>query len=114
MDLTKFESGGMQLVNKEMCLDKILKKVYLTLKYKAELKGLELKYSSDILDTTFYLGDDLRLQQILINLVDNAIKFTGNGSVELLCSEVYRGSNESTFRFKVADSGIGIEKSNSE
>jgi len=112
LDLTKFESGGMQLVNKEMCLDKILKKVYLTLKYKAELKGLELKYSSDILDTTFYLGDDLRLQQILINLVDNAIKFTGNGSVELLCSEVYRGSNESTFRFKVADSGIGIEKSN--
>ena len=112
LDLTKFESKGMQLVNKEMCLDKILKKVHLTLKYKAELKGLELKYSLDVLDTTFYLGDDLRLQQILMNLVNNAIKFTGHGSVELSCSEVYRGSNESTFRFKVADSGIGIEKSN--
>ena len=112
LDLTKFESEGMQLVNKEMCLEKILKKVHLALEYKAELKGLELKHSLDVLDTTFYLGDDLRLQQILMNLVDNAIKFTSQGSVELSCSEVYRGSNESAFRFKVADTGIGIEKSN--
>lgn len=112
LDLTEFESEGMQLVNKEMCLEKILKKVHLALEYKAELKGLELKHSLDVLDTTLYLGDDLRLQQILMNLVDNAIKFTSQGSVELSCSEVYRGSNESAFRFKVADTGIGIEKSN--
>ena len=112
LDLTEYESEGMQLVIKEMCLEQVLNKVYLSLKYKAELKGLDLKYSIDVLDTTFYLGDELRLQQILTNLVNNAIKFTDHGCVEFSCSEIYRGTNESSFRFKVTDSGIGIEKSN--
>ncbi len=108
LDLAKVESGRISLEAVEFNLKDVTEKVLETLATRAHEKGLELmvRFAPEVPE--FALGDPMRLGQILINLVGNAIKFTATG--QLLVS-VERGPDSAaagTLKFTVTDTGIGI------
>jgi len=112
LDFSKIESGQLELEKTEFNLKEIVKKVYDTQEYKAEDKNIEFKYEIDKDISPSLLGDPIRIQQILINLVSNAIKFTREGKVILNCSLMTKENGMNRIRFSVEDTGIGISPDN--
>jgi signal transduction histidine kinase/DNA-binding NarL/FixJ family response regulator len=106
LDLSKLEAGKMDIERTPFRLREIIAQVYDTLKFKAEEKGLafETWVESNIPDVL--IGDPLRLNQVLLNLAGNAVKFTEKGSVRIEVT-VIKGS-VSKLMFKIIDTGIGI------
>jgi signal transduction histidine kinase/CheY-like chemotaxis protein len=105
LDLSKIEAGKMELEKIDFSLSDTLKQVKQTLNHRAEEKGLELLVNIESEITDVVIGDPVRLNQVLINLAGNAIKFTEKGSVSI---EVTKGGAESALQFSVIDTGIGI------
>ncbi len=103
LDLSKIEAGKMELEHIDFSMHDLVEQVKQTLRHRADEKGLELIaiIKSDVPDVV--MGDPARLNQVLINLAGNAIKFTEKGSVSI---EVYKENQE--IRFAVVDTGIGI------
>ena len=108
LDYSKIEAGKMELEQIAFSLDEVLNNLDSILREKAEHKGIEITFSM-AKDTPRYLkGDPLRLGQILINLVNNAIKFTEKGQV-VVEVKVEQGAGDSRqLSFSVSDSGIGM------
>ena len=112
LDLAKIEAGKITLENIPFDLNELLLSVVHTLKFKAEEKELELKLTVENDVPGFIFGDQVRLSQILINLISNALKFTHSGVVELNVSVGKSTSNIKNYSFKVIDQGIGIAPEN--
>lgn len=91
-----------------------VKYVYDALRVKAQEKGLRFSYDIDAKLDGVLIGDAFRLRQILINLINNAIKFTSSGYVELRCFLTEETKDEMKIRFDVIDTGIGIKPENLE
>ena len=109
LDFSKIEAGQLILYKQPFHLFRLLENIVSTLNIAAAEKGLVLQYvvADGVLQT--YTGDDLRLRQILINLVGNAIKFTEKGEVKITVSPVNPATGEGCFlQFSVQDTGIGI------
>jgi len=106
LDLSKLEAGKMELEKIPFRLGEQVNQVYDTMQFKAEEKGLVLhtEIGKDIPDVLE--GDPYRLNQILINLCGNAIKFTEKGTVKIIAERV--PGRAISLRFRVIDSGIGI------
>lgn len=104
IDLTKIESGALELHNRPFRLGLVLEQVLETVQILAQDKGLELQCSIEASVSSWVHGDPARLRQILYNLVGNAIKFTPNGGVRVRVESC----TGDTLRFEVSDSGIGI------
>lgn len=106
LDFSKIEAGKLTLEQADMDLRSIAKSITASTAIKGQDKGLKVgvSYADDLVDT--YVGDAVRLGQVLTNLMGNAVKFTEQGHVELQISEV----GEDTLRFCVEDTGIGIPK----
>ena len=111
LDYSKIEAGGVELEKAPIRLDELLRSVLDGLRIQAQAKGLQLALKTTGEVATPVIGDALRLRQVLINLVNNAIKFTHQGSVTLELSEV-DGSEPGgkTLKFSVVDTGIGIPR----
>ena len=105
LDLSKIEAGKLEIESIPMNPRLVIENVIQILKYKAEEKGLTLSYDVTNDVPVLVMGDPTRLNQILINLVGNAIKFTEKGSVDISLDV----ENE-RLRFQVNDTGIGIPK----
>jgi len=105
LDLSKIEAGKLEIESIPMNPHLVIENVIQILKYKAEEKGLKLSYKMDAAVPTLIIGDPTRLNQVLINLVGNAIKFTEKGSVDISVQV----KNE-RLHFQVKDTGIGISK----
>mgnify|MGYP006192080149 FL=1 len=108
LDISKVESGQMTLRHSPLELADVLADVEAALAFDANSKGIELKCPAEALPKTIYLGDSVRMRQILLNLVGNAIKFTEVGHVKVVCREVSRTEQQATLEFTVEDTGIGI------
>lgn len=110
LDFSKIESGNMTFENVPFELNLLINEVYEMMEQTAKNKGIELilDISENIPDAV--LGDPLRLRQVLVNLVGNAVKFTEKGNVTL--SAVFMGMNSGRYvvEFGIRDSGIGIRK----
>jgi signal transduction histidine kinase len=108
LDYSKIEAGKMELEQIAFSLDEVLNNLNDIVREKAEQKGIEIIFAMNK-ETPHYLkGDPLRLGQILINLVNNAIKFTEKGEV-IVEVKVEEGSGDSRrVRFSVSDTGIGM------
>ncbi|WP_207423316.1 response regulator [Desertivirga brevis] len=108
LDFSKIESGHMEIEQHEFELRQCIENVMDVFAGKAAQAGIDLMYQIDHRLPATIIGDSLRLRQILINLVSNAVKFTKAGEVFI---NVYR-DNSSTIdldiRFEVSDTGIGI------
>ena len=108
LDFSKIEAGQIQLENIDFDLRGLLKNVYQLMKFKADENGLDFNYrmSDDI--PAILNGDPLRISQILMNLVNNAIKFTHQGHVEFTAELVDITGDGVRVLFRIKDSGIGI------
>ncbi len=109
LDISKIEANQLQLEARPFTLTQVTEPVEALLGHRAEEKHLALNIAlNDGLSETELLGDALRVKQILLNLVGNAIKFTERGHVSVAASRVDSSASTVTVRFVVADSGIGI------
>jgi len=110
LDFSKIEAGKLTLENIEFVMSDVLERIKNVATVKSEAKGLSIGFSLDPEIPARLMGDPLRLGQILVNLVDNAIKFTEKGEVAITTSLVGYGDGKATLRFSVRDTGIGIPK----
>lgn len=104
LDYSKIESGKVDLEDKSFSLDEVLEYVYHTGEEQAKSKKLDFMISRDFTLNDGLFGDKTRLQQILVNVVGNAIKFTDSGSVKV---SIYQTSLEEIM-INVVDTGVGI------
>lgn len=109
LDFSKIESGKMEIINSEYKLGEALNDVVTMTELKARQKGLQfqVEVDKDLPDTLY--GDDVRIKQILLNLLNNAVKYTPKGSVNLKISGEYEKDNVNLM-MEVRDTGIGIRK----
>lgn len=111
LDFSKIESGLLQLDESPFEIDKIVKLVIHDVKPIADEKGLEIHYdrASGFIDG--WLGDPIRIKQIVMNLVANAVKFTEKGSVTVEVSSDLDSWGNPRLNLVIADTGIGMSKS---
>jgi len=110
LDFSKISEGKMKLDQTTFNLKELVDDLIIILKYKAELKNIELIIHTDNEVPENLYGDPIKLKQILINLIDNAIKFTERGFVKLSIEYIDHKNNHSIIKFRVIDTGIGIKK----
>ncbi len=108
LDFSKIESGNMELENHDFDLRKCIEDVMDLFAGKAAEQGLDLVYQIDHMVPTQIIGDGLRLRQVMINLVSNALKFTHKGEVFLKVSLSNAANEKLELTFDIRDSGIGI------
>jgi signal transduction histidine kinase/CheY-like chemotaxis protein/HPt (histidine-containing phosphotransfer) domain-containing protein len=106
LDFSKIEAGKLTIDKVNFDLQELLLDIENMFTIKAEEKGLKLKFECDCSVNSFYYGDSLRIKQILINLIGNALKFTESGFITI---KILHLENHNT-RFIVQDSGIGISQ----
>ncbi len=107
LDTTKLEAGMMELTPVNYHMGSLLNDVYNMIHVKAKEKGLELLFEISPSLPSEYFGDDIRLRQILVNLLTNGVKYTNSGTVTLrLTGTLEQG--HARLNFCVKDTGIGI------
>ena len=108
LDFSKIEAGKLDIESTEFNLDEVMNNVTNLITHKAQEKKLEflIKMPGDI--PTNLVGDPLRLGQVLLNLINNAIKFTSEGEVVVTVEPVDLTGEEPLIQFSVRDSGIGM------
>lgn len=114
LEHSKMEAGKMKLEEYPIHLKKELSKLIRLFEYRIKDKNIALHFNFDDTIDSNILCDNLRLQQILINLLDNAIKFTSKGDVKLEVQLVKQENNLQYLNFRIMDSGIGIDVNKTE
>ena len=109
LDISKIEAEKLQLENTDFALGRVLGDVLDMLEFKTRDKGLALLADLDPALPGAVRGDPVRLQQILLNYLSNAVKFTEKGHILLRARVVEWRGKQVLLRFEVEDSGIGIE-----
>lgn len=109
LDLSKIESGKLQIDHVLLNPRTVIENVIKVLRYRAQDKGLDLILKVDDEVPDQIVGDSARLNQILVNLVGNSIKFTETGSVVVECS-LHSSDSHPMLLFSVSDTGIGISE----
>ncbi len=117
LDLSKIEAGKLELEEIETDVVELLEETISIIKYSAEMKNLSLNLNIPSNLPRFITIDPVRLKQILLNLLHNAIKFTEKGEVELTIQfaeidSAQLDSDMGSFTFTVRDTGIGISQEN--
>ncbi|MCC6769380.1 MAG: response regulator [Bacteroidia bacterium] len=110
LDFSKIESGKVEFESLNFDIFSKVHEIRKTFIFKAEEKGLGLKFEIDEKIPQFLVGDPYRLNQILLNLLSNAVKFTKEGTVSLLVNLISEEEDNIHVEFKVVDTGIGIPK----
>jgi PAS domain S-box-containing protein len=108
LDFSKIEAGKMSMETIGFRLEDVMDNLANLVGMKAEDKGLELLFNAAPDVPTALLGDPLRLGQVLINLGNNAVKFTDTGEVVIGIEKVAEDANGIELHFRVQDSGIGM------
>ncbi|MEZ0375460.1 MAG: ATP-binding protein, partial [Candidatus Sericytochromatia bacterium] len=108
LDYSRIESGKLRLETRSFHLPELLEQARALFAYRAAEKALELRLCCESELPELLCGDPFRLQQILVNLLDNALKFTQQGLVELRISCQARSPQQISLHFEVEDTGIGI------
>lgn len=104
LDLSKIEAGQLQLQHADFDLDELLQQLAEMMQTRAVGKGLNLSYKIVLQGASWVKSDPQRLRQILMNLLDNAIKYTQSGEIDFKV----RCEQNNSFSFSVSDTGIGI------
>ena len=110
LDISKIESGKMELNNEAFKLIDLSNDIFTSLEPKANAKEIKLKIRNNFPEDLFVNADKIRLYQVLLNIVSNAIKFTDNGSVTLTIKIENIDEKQYKLIFVIADTGIGIDK----
>jgi signal transduction histidine kinase/CheY-like chemotaxis protein len=110
LTFSKIESGELQLEEVDFNLESLFSDIYTTFKQRADEKEINFRYQFDESLKKIFRGDAMRVKQIVINLVSNAIKFTEYGYVELKVERMEDTPDEVWIRISISDTGIGISE----
>ena len=108
LDMAKIEAGKVEVQNQPFDLSGLLRTTQRLFQIKLESRPIELNLLIDGRITGYYIGDDLMLNQILLNLIGNAEKFTEKGSIDITVKQQKQDEEFDWIEFKVQDSGGGI------
>ncbi len=108
LDFSKIEAGKLDMESVDFQLEDTLDNISTLVGIKTQEKGLELLFKTDPSVPTALVGDALRLGQILINLSNNAVKFTDTGEIVVATELVRKENSQVTLKFSVQDTGIGM------
>lgn len=104
LDISKLEQGGMVMKNEEFDLYDFIGRIVEEFRITAEKKGLKISFEGDN-SACFVVGDQNKIRQVFVNLIDNAIKYTDSGSVKVIFKR-----NDKTAKIDILDTGPGISK----
>ena len=111
LDMSRIESGRMTVKNEEFLLDDALKQVNGIISEQCRDKGLVYDQRKVGKIDKYYIGDAMKLKQVLINILGNAVKFTPEGgTVSLVIEEKARFDKKAVVEFVISDTGIGMSK----
>ncbi|CAN1521151.1 VicK Signal transduction histidine kinase [Flavobacteriaceae bacterium] len=114
LDFSKIEAGKLELNIEEIDLFGLVNQIVALFKHQANLKKIDLILNVDSNVPQYIFADSLRLKQIIMNLIGNALKFTSKGQIKLDIREIASSDSFSILNFSIKDTGIGIKKSNQE
>ena len=109
LDFSKIEAGKMEIIPVEYELSSMMNDLVNMIQKRAEKKGLQLVVNVDKNLPTILLGDEIRIKQVVTNILTNAVKYTEEGSVTLFVESTKRTPDTITLKFSVRDTGIGIK-----
>ena len=112
LDFNKIKSGKLKIAEKDFSLKYFLENINSHFKLRAKDKGLRFNLVTQRDVPTNVIGDQLKLTQVIKNLLSNSLKFTEKGSVSLFVTNLGVDENKVKLEFKVVDTGIGISKKN--
>ncbi len=112
LDISKIKSGKMEIVNVSYETGALFSEIVNMIWIKTKEKGLEFKLHVDSSIPSMLCGDEVRIKQILINLLNNAVKYTSEGSVTLSVRCERQGVNRVRVWYSVEDTGMGVKKEN--
>ena len=110
LDFSKIEAGKVELEFTSFSMDQVIQDVVNIISYKIEEQGIGLKLSKDPLVPNWFFGDPKRIQQILLNVLNNAAKFTSEGEVSLDIRLIAKENEKYHLSFSVKDTGIGMSE----
>ena len=111
LDMSRIESGRLTIKSEEFSFSKTLEQVNTIINGQCREKGLNYDCRVKGQIDEYYIGDDMKLRQVMINILGNAVKFTPEGGmVSFLIEDVARMDNKATLRFTIQDTGIGMSK----
>ncbi len=110
LDISKIESGKVELRKDSIDLNILIENLNKQFRPLADRKNIQFNLEISSLVPKFIIGDEYRLQQILNNLISNAIKFTNKGSVNISIRPIRQQTKKCTLQFNIVDTGIGIDK----
>ncbi len=113
LDFSKIEAGKLDIEQVDFNLDDVLNNISAVTSDKAYEKGLEYLFRAPSRIPRHLVGDPLRLGQVLINLINNAIKFTEHGEICVNCEQVESQGGRIKLKFMVSDTGIGMTEAQS-
>jgi signal transduction histidine kinase/DNA-binding NarL/FixJ family response regulator len=108
LDFSKIEAGRIHLADEPFALETLVDNSVSIMRPAAEAKALAMRVEIEPGMSTFYRGDENRLRQVLLNLLNNAVKFTASGEVALTICRSREHDGRECLRFTVADTGEGI------
>ena len=112
LDFSKIESGKMEIIPIEYDLSSLLNDCYSMIAPRAEAKNLDFRIENSPLAPRRLLGDEIRIRQIILNLLTNAVKYTPKGSVVLSINGKKLENDNYLLQISVTDTGIGISEEN--
>ena len=111
LDMSRIESGRLVLRKEPFSFGEMLEQINTMVMSQCDEKGLSFECHITGRVDDYYIGDDMKLKQVLVNILSNAIKFTdAPGSVALNIEKTNDYKNQSTLRFSIKDTGIGISE----
>ena len=111
LDVSRIEAGRLVLKNEEFSFARLLEQLNAIVSGQCNDKGLE--YECHVLNEVddYYIGDDMKLRQVLINILGNSVKFTPEGGkVDLTIEKMNSFDGKTSLRFRISDTGIGMDK----
>ena len=111
LDMSRIESGRMTLKNEEFSFSKLIENINTIFSGQCQEKGLDYQCHVKGQIDDYYIGDVMKLRQVLINILGNAVKFTpSGGTVDVVVEKIASLNDKSTLRFTIKDTGIGMSK----
>lgn len=111
LDMSRIESGKMEIEETEFDLSVLIEGIRTMFMQKAESENIRFVIEGDVEESCIVIGDALRINQVLINIISNAMKFTSEGgSVSMKCFSRENGDRQLLAHFVIEDTGIGMSK----
>ncbi|MBR2571099.1 MAG: response regulator [Clostridia bacterium] len=111
LDMSRIESGSMVVNSGEFSFSRLLEQVNAIISAQCRDKGIHYECRTDGKIDEYYIGDDMKIRQVMINILGNAVKFTpSGGTVSFTVQEAARLDGMATLRFIISDTGIGMSK----